>query len=154
MTPTPSPASYANELKLGSRVIIEALGEYTSSATSIPTLILSLWYGSTGTVLAAAPAQTASASQTSNPWHVSWNGFVTAVGTAGAIYGHGILDWGTTLTAWTPFAMPTTAAARSVTIDTTILKTWGIAGTWSSTTAGNTARCDVFNVQILNQGTT
>jgi hypothetical protein len=156
MTPPPNPVSYANELKLGSKVIIEAIGEWTSAA-SVTTLLISLWFGTTATVIAASSAVTPTASQTSMPWHVRWNGKITAVGTSGVIYGHGILDIVTASpsSAYTAgIAMPQSAAARSVTIDTTAMKQWGIGGTWAAATAGNTARCDVFNVQILNQGKT
>lgn len=153
MTPTPNPVTAANELKLGSKIILEATGEYTSAAT-VANLTLSLWVGTTATIVAASPAQVPSASQTSNPWHLRWQGVVTAVGASGVVYGQGILDWGTSLTAWTPVSMPVTAAGRQTTIDTTTAKLWGIAGTWSAATAGNTARCDDFRLQIMNQGKT
>jgi hypothetical protein len=159
LTPAPLPTTYANELKLGSHLVIEAIGEATSSASTIPTLILSLWVGSTATVIAASAAVTLTASQTSVPWHLRWNGLVTAVGASAtaALYGHGILDISlVNLDTYVPKAMPTTAGARALTtgLDTTVLNKWGVAATFSNTTAGNSARCDVFNVQILNQGKT
>jgi hypothetical protein len=79
---------------------------------------------------------------------------VTTVGTSGIIYIHGILDLGTTLTALSPNAAPNTAAARSVTIDTTISARWGIGAAWGTSSVSNTITVDVFNVQLLNQGKT
>lgn len=157
MSPPPLAQSYANELKLGTHVIIEAIGEWTSPA-SVTTLLFSLWYGTTATVLAASGAITPTASQTSMPWHLKWNGVVTAVGATGSIYGSGVLDICTanvtTFATGVLGAMPQSAAARAVTIDTTTAKSWGVAGTWGAATAGNVARCDMLNVQVMNQGKT
>jgi hypothetical protein len=66
MTPA-SPITYAYELKAGSGVVIEARGEWTSPA-SVTTLLISLWLGTTATVIAAGAATTPTASQTSMPW--------------------------------------------------------------------------------------
>jgi hypothetical protein len=88
------------------------------------------------------------------PWHLRWNGIVTTVGSSGVLYGHGILDLGTSLTAWSPSSVPVTAAARSVAVDTTAAKSWGIAATWGTSSASNSITVDLLNVQILNQGKT
>lgn len=159
LTPALNPVSFAHELKSGTKIDIEAWGEATSSAATIPTLILSLWVGTTATVIAATAAQTLSASLTSVPWHLKWNGLITAVGAAGvaALYGQGILDISLTgLDAFVPKAMPVTAAGRALAagLDTTAMNKWGLAATFSNTTAGNSARCDIFNMKILNQGKT
>jgi hypothetical protein len=160
ITPAPNPVTYAYEMKVGTAIVIEAIGEATSSASTIPTITLSLWVGTTATVIAASAPVTLTASQTSNPWHLRWNGLVTAVGASAtaAMYGHGILDAALAAvgTYNTVSAMPQTAAARNLTsgLDTTVLNKWGVAVTFSNTTAGNSARCDKFNLQILNQGTT
>lgn len=159
LTPLPIPVTYANELKVGTAIVIEAIGEATSSAATIPTIIFSLWVGSTATVIAASAAVTLSASLTSVPWHIRWNGLVTAVGVSAtaATYGSGLLDISLTgLDNFVPKAMPTTAAARALTtgLDTTVMNKWGVAATFSNTTAGNSARCDKFNIQLLNQGKT
>lgn len=88
------------------------------------------------------------------PWHLKWVGICTTVGSSGVLYGHGILDLGTSLTAFASSAVPVTAAARSVTVDTTAVKSWGIAATWGTSSASNSITVDVMNVQVLNQGKT
>ena len=157
VSPLPLPASYANELKVGSKVILEAIGEFSTTGT--PTLSIGFIYGATagaagGTTVAQTAAITTGSGAAAWPWHARWQGIVTAVGATGVIYGSGILDLGTSLTAFTPAAMPTTAAARSVTVDTTTAKLWGVGAAWGTSSASNSITVDMFNVQILNQGKT
>lgn len=151
ISPTPLPFSYANELKLGTKIIIEASGEFSTTVT--PTLNIGVYYGAVAQVWNSGAITTGSGAA-AWPWHLHWKGIVTAVGASGVIYGHGILDLGTSLTAFTPSALPVTAAARSVTVDTTAAKAWGLAGTWSVSSVSNQVIVDVMNVQILNQGKT
>lgn len=161
VSPAPLPVTYANELKVGTRVELEAWGEYTSSAT--PTLQLGFAYGitspggllSTGVTIAANALTANVGTPAAWPWHMHYGGIVTAVGSAGVIYGSGILDLGSSLTAMNPgICIPVTAAARSVTIDTTVVKAWSVFAQWGASAAGNQVITDVFNVQILNQGKT
>lgn len=157
VSPLPLPSSYANELKVGTKILLEAVGEFSTTGT--PTLSIGFIYGATagaagGTAIAQTAAITTASAAAALPWHARWQGVVTAVGSSGVIYGSGILDLGTTLTAFTPAAMPTTAAARSVAIDTTVAKLWGVGAAWGTSSASNSITVDVFNVQILNQGKT
>jgi len=151
ISPTPLPMSYANELKLGTRVEIEAWGEFSTPVT--PTLAIGVYYGAVAQVWNSGTITTGSGAA-AWPWHIHWAGIVTTVGASGVLYGSGVLDLGTSLTAFAASAVPVTAAARSVTIDTTAAKSWGIAGTWGTSSASNTITVDVFNVHILNQGKT
>jgi hypothetical protein len=153
----PLPMTGANELKPGSRIVIEAIGEFSTTGT--PTLSVGSIYNASpgaagGTALAQSAAITTASAAAAFPWHYRANGIVTTVGTSGIIYIHGILDLGTTLTALSPNAAPNTAAARSVTIDTTISARWGIGAAWGTSSVSNTITVDVFNVQLLNQGKT
>lgn len=157
VSPTPLPFCAANELKLGSKVEIEAFGEFSTTGT--PTLQIEFLYGvasgalaSTGVILAASGAITTVTTAASFPWHAKWVGIVTATGTAGVIYGSGILDLGTSLIAFASSAMPITAAARSVTIDTTVAKTFGIGAAWSVSSVSNQIIVDHFAAKIVNQG--
>jgi hypothetical protein len=159
VSPTPLPFVTGYELKQGSVVELEAWGEYTC-ATGI-TLQLGFVYGvaagavaSGGVTLAASSAITTGTTPTAWPWHMRWAGKVTAIGTTGVIYGSGILDLGTSLTVFSASAIPVTAAARSVTIDTTVQKTFGVMAAWGTSGAGNTLTVDVFNAKVVNQGKT
>jgi len=157
VSPLPLPSSYANELKLGSKVIVEAYGEFSTTGT--PTLQVGTIYGATagaagGVAIGQSAQITTGSAAAAWPWHYRWNGIVTAVGSSGTVYGAGILDLGTSLTAISASPCPVTAAARSATIDTTVAKLWGIGATWGTSSASNSITVDVFNVQILNQGKT
>ena len=153
----PLPMSYANELKVGSKVLIAAAGEFSTTGT--PTLQIGAIYGATasaagGVALAQSAAITTGSGAAAWPWYYSAWGIVTAVGTSGVLYVHGTLILGTSLTAVSVSPCPVTAAARSNTIDTTLAKSWGLGATWGTSSASNSITVDVFNVQILNQGKT
>lgn len=157
VSPLPLPALLANELKIGSKVELEAFGEFSTTLT--PTLQIGFIYGATagaagGVTLAASGAITTASTVTAVPWHAKWVGTVTAVGSAGVIYGSGILDLGTSLTAFASSAMPVTAAARSVAIDTTTAKLFGVGAAWGTSNALNTITVDIFTAKIINQGKT
>lgn len=161
VSPVPLPVCYGNELKLGSRVELEAWGEYSSTAT--PTFRLGFAYGitsaggllSTGVEIAGNALTANVGTPAAWPWHMHWSGVITAVGTSGVIYGSGIIDLGSSLTAMNPgINMPVTAAARSVTIDTTVLKAWSVFAAWGASAAGNQVIVDVFTAKIVNQGKT
>lgn len=156
VSPVPLPFLAANELKLGSKLELEAYGEFTTTLT--PTLQIEFLYGvaagalaSTGVILAATAAITTASGAAAFPWHAKWVGIVTAVGSTGSIYGHGVLDLGTSLTAFAPAAMPVTAAARAVAIDTTAAKTLGVGAAWGTSAAGNSITVDHFTAKLVNQ---
>lgn len=158
ISPLDLPATVAGQLVKGTKVEMEAWGEFTC-ATGI-TLQLGFIYNATagaagGTTLAASGVITTGTSPTAWPWHIHWCGVVTTVGASGVVYGQGILDLGTSLTAFSSTAAPITAAARSVTIDTTTARPlWGVGAAWGTSGAGNTITTDVFTLKILNQGKT
>lgn len=159
VSPTPLPVVYGNEMRIGSKIELEARGEYTGVTGN--TFRLGFHYGVlagavlTGGVELAGTALTAmGTSPTAWMWHMSYRGIVTAVGASGVIYGSGILDLGTSLTAVGAFAMPVTAAARSKTIDTTTQKTFGVFAEFGTSAAGNQVICDVLTAKINNQGKT
>lgn len=153
----PLPMSAANELKLGTRIEIEAWGEFSTTGT--PTLQIGAIYNATaaaagGTALAQSAAITTATGAAAFPWHYHACGVVTATGTSGVLYMHGILDLGTSLTAFASSAAPVTAAARSVAVDTTISARWGIGAAWGTSSASNSITVDMANFTVLNQGKT
>lgn len=153
------PATYANELKVGSRVELEAWGEFSTTVT--PTLQLGFIYGAVpnaagGTTIAASGLITTASGAAAFPWHMRYSGIITAVSaTTGTIYGSGILDLGTALTTFASSALPITAAARSVaTLDTTTMKLWGVGAAYSASSVSNQVIVDVFTATVINQGKT
>lgn len=156
VSPTALPYLDANMLKLGSKVELEAFGEFSTTGT--PTLQLMFLYGvaagavaSGGVTLAASGVITTVTTAASFPWHMKWVGTVTAVGTSGSIYGQGILDLGTSLIAFAASSLPVTAAARAVTIDTTTAKTLGVGAAWGTSSVSNSITVDLFTAKVVNQ---
>lgn len=161
VSPTPLPVVYGNELRVGSKVELEAWGEY--SGVTGNTFRLGFAYGitsaggllSTGIELCGTALTAMGTTPTAWPWHLHYGGVITAVGTSGVIYGSGILDLGSSLTAIGAFAMPVTAAARSRTpFDTTIQKAFSVFAEFGTSAAGNQVIVDKFTAHILNQGKT
>lgn len=159
VSPTPLPQVMGYDLKLGTLVELELFGEFSTTGT--PTLQLMFLFGvaagavaSGGVTLAASAAITTATGAAAFPLHAKYVGKVTAVGTTGIIYGAGVLDLGTSLTAFAASAMPITAAARSATIDTTIAKTFGVGAAYSVSSVSNQVIIDSFTAKIINQGKT
>src|SRR6266704_5127418 len=102
-TPGTLPTTYGNELKLGSKVELEARGE--ASNTGTPTLQLGFLYNAVaaaagGTTLCLSNAITTTTAMVAWPWHITWMGIVTGIGLAGAnstIYGSGNVELATSL---------------------------------------------------------
>lgn len=157
VSPLPLPSTLGNELRLGSKVELEAYGEY-SCATGI-TLSIGFIYGAVagaagGVTVGQSGVIATGTTPAAWPWHIKYVGLVTTIGVSGVLYGSGVLDLGTSLTAFAGSAAPTTAAARSATIDTTVSKLWGVGAAWGTSGAGNTITVDSFTAKIVNQGKT
>lgn len=148
VSPVPLPMILGNQLRAGSGILIEANGQWSSTAA--PTIQLGVIYGAVagaagGVNLAASAAISGTA--TGWPWILYYTGVVTATGTAGSITGQGYLMLGSSLTAFSLNPLPVTAAARTVAIDTTVAKLVGIGAAFSVSNAANTVQ--VYNVAAL-----
>lgn len=144
----PQKALPANFLEQGVRLEMDAHGQFSNTAT--PTLILGFYYGGVaGVALAASSAITTTTGATAWPWVMHYEGVIRSVGATGQIVGQGWLQLGTSLTAFATSAIPITAAARTVTIDTTTLKTVTVGATWGTSNAANTLTLGHFNVNIV-----
>lgn len=134
-SPTADPIILPSDiLEKGSRLIIDAEGELTSTSAT-PTVVLGFYYGGTaGVALAVTAALAISATETAWPWWIHYEGKIRATGAAGSIKGQGWCKKGTSLTAWTDTPMPITAALRTVAIDTTARKLLSVGITLSSVT--------------------
>lgn len=157
VSPNPTPNIEAGRLKTGRRIKVEAQGNFSTTGT--PTLQLGVYVGLPGatgqpaaltSILAQSAAITTGSAAASWPWRMEYLGLITAHGTSGTILGQGDLELGTSLTAFSDNAMPTTAAARTVTRDTTIAWCFGVCAAFSASSASNQVQVDYLNVLIMN----
>ena len=149
VSPLPHKSFPANYLVIGTELEITAWGQFSTTGT--PTLLLGFYYGAVaGVALAATAATTTGSGAAAWPWSMVYYGKVRTIGTTGTITGQGVLQLGTSLTASTAVALPATAAARTVTIDTTTLKNITVGAQWGTQSVSNTLTCDDFSVKIIN----
>lgn len=152
ISPTPLPVINGGKLRLGSKILISADGEFSTTGT--PTLALGVYIGTVAaaitTVIAESGAITTGSGAAAWPWHLEWMGIVTGLGTSGSVVGGGRLDLGTSLTAWTSVPMPTTQALRTITWDTTIARAIGVCATYGTSSSSNTVKVNNHMVQVLN----
>lgn len=143
----------AGKLRLGSKILIRAFGEYSTTGT--PTLVWGLWYGTralsiTGDIALSSVITTPSGAA-AFPWQMEWEGICNAVGTAGTLLGCGTLVQGTSLTATATFPIPITQALRTVSsFDTTIERAIGVSATWGTSNAANSITVYGCTVLVLN----
>lgn len=150
----PLPVIEAGRLRQGSKLYVRAYGDYSSLTGA--SLTVGLWFGNrAGTItgdLALAGAFTTGTTPAAWPWFLEWDGvLVTAPGTAASILGQGSIQFGSSLTAFntnTPF--PLTAAARTVSIDTTIERAIGVSATWGAASASNIITVNDTRVMYWN----
>jgi hypothetical protein len=143
--------SAAVMLEVGMEFEAYAYGEFSTTAT--PTLLLGFyWGGVAGVALAASTAITTGTTAAAWPWRLFYRGRVRSLGTSGSIKGVGQLDLGTSLTALSTTWIPTTAAARTVTIDTTpaSAKALTVGAQWGTSSASNTITCYDLSVFVTN----
>jgi hypothetical protein len=148
VAPAPGIIIPANTLEPGSELHLEAVGEYTSTASV--TFGFGFFYGTaTSIALAVGTALASGAAATSWPWQAEWVGRVRAVGTAGSIQGQGSWLLSSSLTTFfAAQAMPVTLALRTVTINTTVASEIGPAAVCGTSAAGNTVKCTRFSAWL------
>lgn len=146
---------------IGNKLRIRAFGDYTTSATGA-NITWGIYWGApystaigSATVLAASAA-TASVSTSSAvwPWMLEWEGVfraltTTAGGATGSIYGQGRLWTPTSLTAGAMQFFPTTAALRTVSLDTSQNAKLMLGITLSGTTGSPALTCQDFNAELI-----
>lgn len=149
ISPLPPIVLPAGILELGSIIRLRAAGQFSTTGT--PTLLLGFYLGGVaGVALAATAATTTGSGAAAWPWMMQYQGRVRAVGTAGSIVGQGNLHMGSSLVALADVALPATAAARTVAIDTTAAKSITCGAQWGTSSASNTITCDEISVELLS----
>jgi hypothetical protein len=146
------PTIQGGVLNMGSKLVIDASGEFSTTAT--PTLALGFYIGTIAgaitTVIAESSAITTGSGAASWPWHLEWTGLVVGTGTAGSIVGSGFLDLGTSLTAVTRSPIPITLALRTIVWDTTIARSIGVCATYGASSVSNAVKTYDLRVQLVN----
>lgn len=152
VSPQPLPTINGYKLRIGSKIVMEAEGEYSSLTGAVLTLgfYIGTVAGAITTVISEAGAQTAGTTPAAWPWHMEWRGIVTATGVSGSLTGSGRLDFGTSLTAFAQSAMPVSQALRTFTWDTTIPRAIGVCATYGASSASNQVKTNLLNVALLN----
>lgn len=148
-SPAPAIVLPANLLELGSEIEIRAAGQLSTTGT--PTLLLGAYLGGVaGVALGATAAITTASGAAAFPWIMEYRGVVRALGSAGSINGQGWVALGTSLTVGSVNMLPATAAARTVTIDTTTAKSITIGAQWGTASASNTLTVNDISVTLLS----
>lgn len=149
VSPLPAIVLPANLLQPGMTIRLTAAGQFSTTGT--PTLLIGFYYGAVaGVVLAATAATTTGSGAAAWPWRMHYQGRVRSVGSSGQIVGQGNLHMGTSLTAFNDVALPATAAARTVAIDTTAAKSVTVGAQWGTSSASNTLTCDEILLELIN----
>ena len=156
VSPLPDPILPANIVRPGTCLKLEAEGEVSSTGT--PTIVLGFFFGlpgaaggsTIGSVFFGESGALTVSTGAAWPWRMEYRGKFVTVGTAGSIVGHGDIEMGTSLTAFTTTAIPITLALRTVAINTTIANAIGVCATWSASSASNNVRVYQHTAVLLN----
>lgn len=152
VSPQPLPIVQGYQLRLGTKIWIKSIGEFSTTGT--PTLVLGHYIGTAAgaitTVIAESGAITTASGAASFPWDLEWSGICTAVGVTGSVTGCGTLQLGTSLTAFANSTIPITLALRTIVWDTTIARAVGVCATYGTSSASNTVRTYNHAVTLLN----
>ncbi len=137
--PTPVPEQ-------GSVLRLRAFFEITTTSAT-PTLTLGFYWGGAAAAapVAAAAGLAIPASVTAGPGVLEYEGEFRALGASGSIKGQGWVLMPSSLTAFaTPVPVPQTAAARTVTVNTSGGLAVTVAALWSSATGTPGITCTHF----------
>jgi hypothetical protein len=152
VSPQPLPVILPNQLRIGTKIMIMAEGEFSTTAT--PTLTMGFYIGTQAGVFTTAIAESSAITTASGaaafPWRMEWRGLVTGVGASGTLVGSGAFEIGTALTTSNATPIPITQALRTVAIDCTIARAVGVCATWSVSSASNTVKTINHAVMLLN----
>lgn len=152
VSPSPLPVITGGTFEAGKKIHLYAHGHYSTTGT--PNLTLGFWVGTRAGAITADIALSsviATATATAWPWEMEWRGICTAPGAAGTLVGQGKLRLGSSLTAFNAeVPIPITAALRTVTLDTTIERAFGVSATFSASSASNEVGCADMTALILN----
>jgi hypothetical protein len=150
VSPVPQIVLPQQMMDAGLELYLYANGEFSTTGT--PTLSIGFWFnGAAGaaptSILAQTVATTTGSAAAAWPWEAWWRGRLRAIGSSATFKGAGGIYLGTSLTAYSTIPMPTTQAARSVTVDTTANRAVGAGAAWGTSSASNSIT--VYNLSAL-----
>jgi hypothetical protein len=146
--PAPQYVVPANYLYVGQRWQIRGYGIYSSTGT--PTLLLGIYYGGVaGTAIVATAANAVASGAASDPWRIEVDISVRTVGSSGTVWANGWAKVGSSLTAYTEYALPS-SQTQPITINTTTANAWSIGAQWGTANSSNTITCEDLIVELLN----
>jgi hypothetical protein len=130
----------ANWLYANQRLRLTAYGIY--STTGAPTLLLGGYYGGVaGTLLAATAANATATGAASFPWRFYLDIYVRTLGSSGSVWCNGRAEVGSSLTAYTVYALPS-SQTQPITINTTTANALTIGAQWGTNSASNAITCE------------
>lgn len=153
VSPVPQLVLPQQTMDAGLDLFLYASGEFSTTGT--PTLSLGFWFnGAAGaaptSILAQSAAITTGSGAASWPWEMWWRGRLRAIGSSASFKGLGGLLLGTSLTAYSPSPMPTTAAARTVTVDTTANRAVGAGAAFGTSNASNQVIVNYLSALLIS----
>lgn len=156
-TPVPAPIIPGGTLQLGSRLLLEADLEYSSSTGVSSNLTVDFRIGAvsgaiaSATVIASTAATALASSAAAWPIKLRYRGTIRALSpTAASVQGTGELLFPSSLTAWATSPFPATAAARVVsTLNTQQNNQLDVGITLSATTGSPSVTVTGFYAEIL-----
>lgn len=153
VSPVPQLVLPQQMMDVGLELYLYANGEFSTTGT--PTLSIGFWFnGAAGaaptSILAQSAAITTGTGAAAWPWEAWWRGRLRGIGSSGSFVGMGSLILGTSLTATSLNPVPTTQAARTVTVDTTANRAVGVGAAWGTSSASNTITVHTLSALALS----
>lgn len=147
------PVLLGGRSRVGTKLSLRARGNFSTTGT--PTLSLGFWFGTralsmTGDI-AISSAITTGSGAAAWPWMMEWDGVCTKADVSGTYLGMGRLYLGTALTTFAaPVPIPITQALRTITIDTTIERAFGVSAAFSAASVSNQVQVDDITGFVWN----
>ena len=130
----------------GVDVEIKAWGEFSTTGT--PTLQLGLWINTIATLLIDTGAITTGSGAVAWLWELYYKGRIKGNGVGGSLKGYGWVNFPTSLTAATVTRLPTTAAARTKSVDLSMPRAVGVGAAWGTSSLSNDVQCYGLDVTL------
>ncbi len=147
ISPAPQLVIPAGFLFVGQRLRMTAYGIY--STTSNPTLTLGGYYGGVaGTALAVTAANNAASGAANYPWQFYLDIYVRSVGATGTVWCSGLASVGSSLTAFTGYALPS-SQTQPITVNTTTANALTVGAQWGTSSASNSITCEDLYIEAI-----
>jgi hypothetical protein len=148
ISPAPQIVVPANYMYENQRFRVKGYGIYSS--TSTPTLTLGVYYGGVaGTALAVTAANAVASGAASYPWRLELDIYIRTVGSTGTVWVNGWAKVGSSLTAYTEYALPS-SQTQPISINTTTANALTIGAQWGTSSSSNTITCEDAYIEAIS----